>query len=293
MAARSLARDGFRAVERAGREAWHRRTISRGIDVTTSTSSVSCLVLAPHPDDETLGCGATIARKRAAGTPVRVLVAADGRSSHRSDIVAPDELAALRAQEVVEACACLGVGEKDVVQLGFEDESLARRSLELAAAILEEVDAFDPQEIRLPSGRDWHPDHRALRSALDVALRGRRRPPRVLEHPVWLWVHGPWDADPGGPWARRRPVSFVRGYLDRDARARAELVETRGFLGQKRRALLAHRSQTSNLTGEEGWQVFDDAFVAAFLLPVEIAFPSPPASARRGAHRDGPSSAAK
>ena len=283
MLARSLARDGLRAVEGAGRASWHRRTLRRGIDVTAATTTRSCLVLAPHPDDETLGCGATIARKRAAGTPVRVLVAADGRSSHRSELVGPDELAALRAAEVLDACAILGVGPDAVVRLGFEDESLTRRTSELADAIAAEVDAFAPDEVRLPSRRDWHPDHRGLREALDLALRGRRRPPTVLEHPVWLWVHGPWDADPGGPWARRRPMPFLQGWFGRAAWSRAELVSTPGFLGAKHRALLAHRSQTSNLTGEAGWATFDASFVASFLLPVEVAFPTHPA---------GPSSAA-
>ena len=53
------------------------RTVAR--DETSTTGTRSALVLAPHPDDETLGCGATILRKVAAGTPVHVLVVTDGR----------------------------------------------------------------------------------------------------------------------------------------------------------------------------------------------------------------------
>lgn len=44
-------------------------------DVTSQTATRSCVVLAPHPDDETLGCGATITRKLVAGTPVMVVIA--------------------------------------------------------------------------------------------------------------------------------------------------------------------------------------------------------------------------
>jgi len=47
-------------------------------DDTATSAARSALVLAPHPDDETLGCGATILRKRAAGTPVHVLIVTDG-----------------------------------------------------------------------------------------------------------------------------------------------------------------------------------------------------------------------
>jgi LmbE family N-acetylglucosaminyl deacetylase len=269
---RDLAAAIVQRMERAGRQMWQQRAVRAGEDVTAAVAGRSCLVLAPHPDDETLGCGATIARKRASGTPVRVLVAADGRSSHRSAVIDPDELARTRAGEVVDACRVLGVGEADLVRLSFEDGTLDTRQEELADAIAEQLDDVAPDEVRLPAARDWHPDHRALSLALGRALRGRRDPPLILEHPVWLWVHGPWDADSGGPWAPRRPVAFATGFLRPSAWARAQLVSTAGYLEQKRRALLAHRSQTTNLTGEASWVTFDDEFVASFLLPFEISF---------------------
>jgi LmbE family N-acetylglucosaminyl deacetylase len=276
------ARRALRSVERDGRDRWRRRTIRRGTDVTDRAAVASCLVLAPHPDDETIGCGATIARKRAASTPVRVVVAADGRSSHRSAVIGPDELARRRSHEVVAACAALGVAEADVVQLGFRDDSLAGHQAELAGEIAAHLDDMVPDEVLVPSGRDWHPDHQALRRALDLALQGRRLLPRVLEYPVWFWVHGPWDADPGGPWASLRPRSFLRGLIDRRRWPPAEIVATAGFLGAKQRALRAHESQVTNLTGEPDWTVLDEEFLAAFLLPYEVAFPA----ARSGSATD-------
>ena len=260
-------------MEGAGRELWRTQVLRTAVDVTEEVAGASCLVLAPHPDDETLGCGATIARKRALGTPVRVVVAADGRTSHRSSKISPQDLAARRAAEVRDACRLLGVGDADLVLLGHEDETLGDRRGELTAAIARELEEFAPDEVRLPSGRDWHPDHQVLRAALADALSGRSDPPRVREHPVWLWMHGPWDASPDGPWVPLRPVPFLAGFFRRSAWSRAEAVSTSGFLDVKRRALLAHRSQTSNLTAEDDWAVLDARFLADFLLPVEIAFP--------------------
>src|SRR5690349_19075047 len=66
--------------------------LSRAEDVTSQAAARSCLVLAPHPDDETLGCGATIMRKRAAGTPVHVVIATDGRHSLASSELSADAL---------------------------------------------------------------------------------------------------------------------------------------------------------------------------------------------------------
>jgi LmbE family N-acetylglucosaminyl deacetylase len=270
--AKDVARRAVRTLEAAKRTAWRARVISEGVDVTRRSTAASCLVLAPHPDDETIGCGATIARKRAAGTPVRVVVVADGRSSHHSTHIGPDELVRIRAEEVGRACRELGVDDDNLVRLGFPDESLTARGDELVTRLLNEIDRADPEEILVASGRDWHVDHRAVNAALRRALH-RRPVLRVLEFPVWLWIHGPWDADPGGPWAPRRPVAFARGLLGGDGLHRADLVSTAGLLATKRRALLAHRSQTTNLTGEPGWAVLDEAFMSAFFTTHEVSFP--------------------
>lgn len=212
------------------------------------------------------------------------MVAADGRSSHRSAVIGPEELARRRSREVVAACAALGVAEADVVQLGFQDDSLAGHQDELATEIAAHLDAMVPDEVLVPSGRDWHPDHQALRRALDLALRARSRVPRVLEYPVWFWVHGPWDADPGGPWASLRPRSFLRGLIDRRRWPAAEIVATTGFLGAKQSALRAHESQVTNLTGEPDWAVLDEEFLAAFLMPYELAFPAARTGPTRASH---------
>lgn len=255
------------------RRAWQSGMIRRGVDVTTSSSHRSCLVLAPHPDDETLGCGATIARKRAAGTPVRVVIAADGRyAQHRSERVTADQLRQTRAAEAVDACVALGLSPGDLVQLGHEDTRLDQDFSALVDQISTAISDFDPDEILVASVHDHHPDHRTLNLALRDVLASRDLRCHVAEFPVWFWADGPWIG-----LSERQPPARALHFLTEPIvsllRQRTEIVSTDGHLARKREALRAHRSQTTNLTGEATWAVMDDEFLSQFLLPYEVFFP--------------------
>ena len=92
---------------------------ARDIDVEAETGP--CLIIAPHPDDEILGCGAVIQRARNAGRFVYVVIVTDGSASSRSSIIQPNELAALRREEACEACGILGVEAGNIVFLSFSD----------------------------------------------------------------------------------------------------------------------------------------------------------------------------
>lgn len=264
-----------RTIERGGRSRWHQRVLATGTDVTGRSAEASALVVAPHPDDETIGCGATVARKRAAGTEVHLITVADGAGSHRSDALAPGQLASIRSGELRDACRILGLSDADTLQLAIADETVADHVADVAQRIGEAIHRHRPDEVLVCSALDWHPDHKACSEAartavldLPPALR-----PRLLEYPVWWWMHGPWQAAHGGPWATREPVGFAAGLAAVVRNPGAELVSTQGFLATKQQALAAHRSQTSKLFDDESWAVLDDEFKAAFFLSHEIAFP--------------------
>jgi LmbE family N-acetylglucosaminyl deacetylase len=124
------------------------------------------LVLAPHPDDETLACGGTILRHRAAGDRVMVVVATDGRAS-RAGRLPPSEMAVRRRAEAEEAMRRL---DAELHWLGLPegawDESLLIDGL--ATALRE----FQPDLVYAPSPIDHHPEHvrvaRALAASLDA-----------------------------------------------------------------------------------------------------------------------------
>jgi LmbE family N-acetylglucosaminyl deacetylase len=134
------------------------------------------LVVAPHVDDETLGCGGTIARLAAAAVPIHVLYATDGRlSPSRPDGKPANEAASLPAIRRAEAEAAmrrLGVPVDHLHFLGLPDGALAAQPERLEAKLRGCIDAVAPRIILAPFRHDQHPDHLAVYRAARTALAG-------------------------------------------------------------------------------------------------------------------------
>lgn len=226
--------------------------LSSAEDITETGTKRRSLVLAPHPDDEVLGCGAFILRKRAAGTAVRIVFASDGRHSHPAEQIAPDELARRREAEAAEACSRLGVAREDLDFLRLEDGTLRGDLKSLCDRLAPILKSFAPEELLVPFRRDGHRDHEALwEAAMTLRRDGTLRAP-ILEYPVWFWQSAWWR-----PW--------MRGRLSPEGPLRVVRVRTEGFLDRKREALAAHRSQMEKPEGKADWSVLSDADGGRFL----------------------------
>jgi LmbE family N-acetylglucosaminyl deacetylase len=249
---------------------WRRALAAGAIDATALLSGRRLMVVAPHPDDETFGCGALIARARAAGDPVTVVVATDGRHSTTSSVLAPAELADLRAAELRSACGRLGVPDADLVTLGFEDGSLARYTPRLAARLGELLAERRPEVVLVPCEQDEHPDHRAVYTATVRAVHGYPGPCLLLAYPIWAWAQGPWFLDTArwGAWPGR--VAWSARQLVAGGWLR---VGCGPYLAAKRAAVAAYPSQLTNITGERSWRRLAPEFVSLFLRPVELFQP--------------------
>jgi LmbE family N-acetylglucosaminyl deacetylase len=130
------------------------------------------LVLTPHPDDETLGCGGSLIHHHRAGDKVRVIQVTDGRAS-RAGGLGPDEMARRREAEAREAMATL---EVDLVWLGFPEDGW--REHELLGPLSEQMADAQPAVIYAPSPIDYHPEHlRVARVLADIVTT----PVRVYE----------------------------------------------------------------------------------------------------------------
>lgn len=121
----------------------------------------SLVVLAPHPDDEVLGCGGLLRWAVRRGVPVRLLAVTDGEASHaRSTRVSRRDLVAIRRAERGLALARLGVDAAVAVdRLGLPDGRVADHEDGLTDAVRA---AIGPRDVIVaPRPDDGHPDHDA------------------------------------------------------------------------------------------------------------------------------------
>lgn len=206
------------------------------------------LVLAPHPDDESLGCGGTIAACVAAGAPPFVVIATDGAGSHPGSIAFPPErLCRLRAEEAVAAVAELGLAPDRIAILGLPDTACPSQGpvFEAAAARLADIVREHGLGSIVSTWRhDPHCDHLAAHHLAARAAALARC--AHLAYPVWGLTLPP-DAELDG----KLPTGF-----------RIDIAQ---HLPTKRRAIAAHRSQYAGVVDDDpdGFQLQRD-FLARF-----------------------------
>ena len=150
----------------------------------------SAIVFAPHPDDETLGCGGTIIKKKMAGAKIRVVFTTDGR--HALDLIPEEEMKVIRAGEAVMAARSLGLEENDVIFLEFEDTKLRENQKNAVTKVTEIIQQEQPAQIFIPYYKDILPDHIFTNSIVSSALQACGMKFVIYEYPVWLWYHWPW-----------------------------------------------------------------------------------------------------
>jgi LmbE family N-acetylglucosaminyl deacetylase len=139
------------------------------------------VILAPHPDDDVIGCFALIRRLRRAGTRVGVIVVSDGTASHRpAPGWPPARLAAARAAETRRGLALAGLARGDVSFLGLPDGALSALPVEAGRRLDRAIRRQRPGLLVAPAADDAHPDHRWV-----AAQAARCRVPRRLSYRVW------------------------------------------------------------------------------------------------------------
>ncbi len=150
------------------------------------------LIVAPHPDDETLGCGGAISLLCDRGYDVTVLTISDGTGSHPNSLKYPaPALQAIRSQETLTALAILGVDRSAITFLQLKDGAIPTVTsphFSIAKSRCKKyLTKISPDTIFIPWRSDPHPDHRATWQLIQAAILSLDITPQVIEYPIWDW----------------------------------------------------------------------------------------------------------
>jgi LmbE family N-acetylglucosaminyl deacetylase len=222
-------------------------------DFAAAFADAPILVLAPHPDDESLGCGGLIAEACRNGTPPIVAILTDGSKSHPDSQAYPaDRLRSLREEEALRAVTLLGLPPDRLVFLRYRDSEAPaegdamRYAGQQLAALLEEHGCT---VLAAPWRHDPHTDHAAAAAIAYHAsqLTGAR----LLAYPIWGWTLPPETEVEEAP---------IGGFQ----------LDICHHLAAKRAAIEAHRSQYAGIITDDpnGFQMPRD-FIERFLTPTE------------------------
>ena len=139
---------------------------------TTTVRARKVLVLAPHFDDEVLGCGGLLAQLARDGTEVRIVFLSNADGGAVEPVTDPAAYSARRRDEARRACAALGI--EDSVELGLPDGGLADARGALGDAVRRELAALEPDLLLTPSPLEATADHRAVFAAVHDVLHPLR-----------------------------------------------------------------------------------------------------------------------
>ncbi len=213
------------------------------------------LIVAPHPDDESLGCGGAIALLRKFNQEVFILTLSDGTLSHpNSEKFPAEKLRDLREKELIEAAKILGVEQENVTFFRYRDRGVPNEnSSDFESAVKRCRDylaKIKAQTIFVPWRRDPHPDHRAAFQLIGTAKSANHK---IVEYPIWLYELAENDDAP-----LTTEVSAFR--LDISS-----VIET------KQQAIRAHISQLTDLIDDDpqGFRL-SEKVLQNFAAPFEI-----------------------
>lgn len=254
-----------------------RRRLSAGTPLLPDVGN-RVIVFAPHPDDETLGCGGTIARKCAAGEDVTVVAMTDGAGSH-AHLMPVEQLIEVRKSELLRATSILGVSAEKVLTLGFSDGDLVNHVHAARQQVAELMEQVQPTEVYIPARWDTPKDHFATYSIVKQVLAFRQGGVRVYEYPVWFWMQWPFAmAELRG--RSELPAWFLRNTLSnyRLLRHFSICSDIQATVQKKRDALAQYVSQMTRLVETERWCTLHDVdggnFLGCFYQSFEVFYRS-------------------
>jgi LmbE family N-acetylglucosaminyl deacetylase len=239
MASTSFNETPFTTDRAGGSDAEWRESLSAASNWMPQSRTLA--VVAPHPDDETLGAGGLIYTCAELGYEITIILVTDGEAA------CPEQprLAERRLDELRGALMRIAPDGAHVARLCFPDGHVASYEQDLARRLLSVV----PLDCTLvaPYEQDGHTDHAAVSRACRTAARELHVP--CVQYPIWAWH-------------RLAPGSL-------DAKTMGRVLLTDDAQEAKRQAIRCHRSQ---LESRPGGAVVPAHVLPYFERPYEVFF---------------------
>ena len=176
------------------------------------------VIVAPHPDDEILGCAGLIQQCDQRGHAIVIVAVTDGEASHPdSKLYSAQQLAALRIEESHRAWQQLKLKQPlQRIALGLNDGQLNKQQHQLLCGLAAHL---QPNDILVSTfSSDGHPDHNACGAVTQqLAQQHQLACWHVL---IWTW-HWAQPQDPRVPWQRAQRLDLEPLQLQRKAEAAA------------------------------------------------------------------------
>lgn len=147
--------------------------------ILTSIKTKNALVIAPHPDDEALGCSGTLKLLRNAGSDLSLIFLTNGEKLYGDS---SSEIADARRKEAVRSAGLLGCDGPFF--LDFPDGEIGRHVEDVLSKLSEVVEGRNPDIIFAPSPIDYHEDHVAT-SHIALGLLEAFNPLRLAFYEVY------------------------------------------------------------------------------------------------------------
>lgn len=155
--------------------------------------SENTVIIAPHPDDEVIGCAGLIQTLVERSTPPHVIILTGGESSHRGCCNTPQEtIIAERHQLTIKAAETLGLSQSNIHCLEYPDGGIAFAHVE-TEKLKVILDELSPKALFLPhKGEGWN-DHVCVAEIIKKLMR--QQTIDIYEYCVWMWYYNVWNLD--------------------------------------------------------------------------------------------------
>lgn len=228
------------------------------------------IVVAPHPDDEVLGCGGHIAKSKSNGYSVKIIVLTDGQSSVTSTNF---DSGKVRRREAIAGCKRLGVAAKDIHFIGLDDRQLSCQTSTAYDTVSNIVKKYNIRNIYSPHSQDRHTDHKA---AFKVCRRVAQGIDNIKHYQYFTWYYGYW------PWVgylcdealsyKKAKQSTIYEFAGLKLLARANTIsKISDHLISKKKALLEHKTQLNERKDEACLKgISEGSFIDNFITDIEV-----------------------